>query len=120
GRARLRAAVGAHRLVQPARAEGSGAPAGLLGLPEHGHVRLGRVPAPLPRAPRAAPAGARRVLRRARRAAAPRRRVPPPVTPPRPLPVPGSCRLLALAAARAGVAAAPLLPSRGHRALGAG
>ena len=65
-------AVGADRLLQPARAEGPGAAAGLLRLPDRRPRRLGRVPRALPRAARAAAARLLGVLRGARRAAAAR------------------------------------------------
>ena len=56
-----RPAVGADRLLQPAGAEGPGAAAGLLRLPERRPGRLGRLPRALPRAaPAAAAASSRR------------------------------------------------------------
>ena len=101
-RSTARAAVGADRLVQPARDEGRRRAAGLLRLP-------GRATAPAgtefrdeyaTRDLATCTGSSSTILRRARRAAAAGRRVHPRVAAPQPLPVPGGGRLRRGAAAR--------------------
>ena len=72
GAARVRAAVGADRLLQPGRAEGPRRAAHLLGPARGRPLGLGRLLGGLPRRPRRDARRLQRLLRRARRAAAAR------------------------------------------------